>query len=90
MIRFSVVWNAVVCLSLLGTVGCINVGSRFEIMPRPSTLTAPSTAKVGASVWCPNYPEGTTPTAVQGSPNIPQPLPAGRPANTTSLEAPRF
>lgn len=90
MLKFSLVWRAVIVLGLACHCGCINVGSRFEIMPRPTALTTPSTTKTGAAVFCPNYPEGTTPTTAQTTPNLGSPLPQGRPANTTSLERPQF
>ena len=78
MRKFDLVWGIVVCSSLLVSTGCINVGSRFEIMPRPGVVTTPQTTKTGASVFCPNYPEGTTPSAVQGTTQGPaSPLPKG-------------
>lgn len=92
MVRFAIVWNVVVALSMAACCGCMNIGSRFEIMPRPGVVTTPQTTKTGANVWCPNYPEGTTPQAIQGTTGVPAaPLPKGpvSPAKITLAE-PQF
>lgn len=71
-------WSIVIGGSLLA-VGCMNIGSRFEILPRNGVASpAASASKTGAAVFCPNYPEGPQPNPASNlTEAVPQPLPKG-------------